>query len=139
VPRRPKGGGHVYVKHGAFYGRRRSADRPDRVDRYGKKYGWIAYYELTGRLDDAGELSAEASEHIVDIDPSFPDAPSPLPVAVPRWARRTPAKLSTWVRRGVVSVPDGLLAPAELDGDRGPWVAVHASLHDLDHVAGRRA
>jgi hypothetical protein len=115
------------------------SDRPDRVDRYGKKYGWIAYYELAGRLDDAGKLSAEASEHIVDIDPSFPDAPSPLPVTVPRWARRTPAKLSTWVRRGVVSVPDELLTPAELDGVPGPWVAVHVSLRDLDHVAGRRA
>jgi hypothetical protein len=114
------------------------SDRPDRVDRYGKKYGWIAYYELAGRLDDAGELSAEASEHIVDIDPSFPDAPSPLPVAVPRWARRTPAKLSTWVRHGVVSVPDELLAPAELDRGPGPWVAVHVSLRDLDHVAARR-
>jgi hypothetical protein len=114
------------------------SDSPDRVDRYGKKYGWIAYYELAGRLDDAAALSAETSEHIVDIDASFPDTPSSLPTAVPRWARRTPAKLSTWLRHGIVSVPDELLVPADLDGDSGPWVAVHVSLRDYDRVAGRR-
>jgi hypothetical protein len=118
--------------------RGRRVDRPDRVDRYGKKYAWIAYYELAGRLDDAGKLSADASEPIVDIDASFPDTPSSLPVALPRWARRTPAKLSTWVRRGIVSVPDELLVLAELDGNCGPWVAAHVSLRDHDHVAGRR-
>ncbi len=29
---------------------------PTRVERYGKKYGWIAYYELIGRLADAGQI-----------------------------------------------------------------------------------
>jgi hypothetical protein len=114
------------------------ADEPDRVDRYGKKYGWIAYYELAGRLNDAEGLPAEVTEHIVDIDPSFSDEPSRLPTAVPRWARPTPAKLSDWVRRGIVEVPDGLLVADALEGEQGPWVAVHAFLRDHNHLAGRR-
>jgi hypothetical protein len=61
-----------------------------------------------------------------------------LPVAVPRWARRTPARLSTRVRRGVVSVPDELLAPAKLDGDRGAWVAVHVSHRRSSHLGTDR-
>jgi hypothetical protein len=113
-------------------------DRPNRVDRYGKKYSWIAYYELAGRLHDAGQLDQEASEHIVDIDPSFPSEPPALPVEIPAWARSTPARIADWVRRGIVSVPDELLAPAELAGDNGPWIAVHISLRDLNHIAGRR-
>jgi hypothetical protein len=115
------------------------ADRPGRVDRYGKKYGWISYYELAGRLDDASQLTGEASEHIVDIDPSFPDEPPALPVEVPTWARSTPAKLPDWIRRGLIKVPDELLTPTALATDKGPWVAVHVSLRDLNHVAGRRA
>jgi hypothetical protein len=72
------------------------------VDRYGKKYGWIAYYELAGRLNDAGQLSDEAAEGIVDIDASFPDEPATLPVEVPRWTRLRPANLANWVRRGLL-------------------------------------
>ncbi|WP_157260845.1 NACHT domain-containing protein [Patulibacter minatonensis] len=115
------------------------ADHPDRVDRYGKKYGWIAYYELAGRLDDARVLTKDSAEHIVDLDPSFPDKPPPLPVEIPRWARATPVRLSDWVRRGIVTVPDELLAPAELAGTDGPWVAVNVVLRDLNNIAGRRA
>jgi len=43
------------------------------------------------------------------------------------------------VRRGIVTVPDELLTPSELAGDDGPWVAVHVSMRDLNHIAGRRA
>lgn len=114
------------------------ADRPDRVDRYGKKYGWIAYYELAGRLGDTLGLSTDVTEHIVDIDPSFPEEPPPLPVAVPRWARPTPANIADWVRRGVVDVPDALLVVGALGGETGPWVAVYASLRDHNDLAGRR-
>jgi hypothetical protein len=115
------------------------ADRTGRVDRYGKKYCWIAYYELAGQLDDAGQLTEEAGEDIVDIDPSFPDEPPRLPVEVPTWTRSTPAKLPDWIRRGLIKVPDELLTPAELPGAEGPWVGVHVSLRDLNHIAGRRA
>ena len=47
-----------------------------RVDRYGKKYSWIAYYELAGILDDVGLLENEWNEYrpmAADIDPSFPE------------------------------------------------------------------
>jgi hypothetical protein len=113
-------------------------DRANRVDRYGKKYGWIAYYELAGRLSDAGDLSRDASEHIVDIDASFPDEPPRLPVAVPRWARSTPARISNWVRHGIIRVPDDLLVAGALEGEKGPWVAVYAWLRDYDDLTGRR-
>lgn len=112
-------------------------DRSDRVDRYGKKYGWVAYYELAGRLDDARGLSNDVTKHIVDIDPSFPEKPPPLPVSVQRWARPTPARLPDWVRHGVINVPDALLVPNSLEGDEGPWVAVDASLRDANELAGR--
>ena len=58
-----------------------------KVERYGKKYGWIAYYELIGRLSDAGEnrgRSVGGGRNVApDIDPSFPDEPPVASVELP--------------------------------------------------------
>ena len=52
-----------------------------RIDRYGKKYAWIAYYELYGLYCDQGKLKSkwhideELRPSDIDIDPSFPGKP----------------------------------------------------------------
>ncbi|HTY10389.1 MAG TPA: hypothetical protein VMF88_04895 [Bacteroidota bacterium] len=48
-----------------------------KIDRYGKKYSWIAYYEMAGYRSDLGLLKGWNDEDEfrisdVDIDPSFP-------------------------------------------------------------------
>jgi hypothetical protein len=43
-----------------------------KVERYGKKYSWIAYYEVAGQLMDEEQLELWGSRFTVDIDPSFP-------------------------------------------------------------------
>lgn len=49
------------------------ANRP-LVERYGKKYSWIAYYELAGQLSDDDKLEYYGEgRFVVDIDPFFPD------------------------------------------------------------------
>lgn len=44
------------------------------VERYGKKYSWIAYFELAGQLSDEGKLNYWDDEERfgTDIDPFFP-------------------------------------------------------------------
>jgi len=58
------------------------ADVPGKTERYGKKYCWIAYFELAGYRIDRGLLRDDwvirGSE--VDIDPSFPEPPSKMKV-----------------------------------------------------------
>ena len=50
-----------------------SRARRSRVERYGKKYSWIAYYELAGQLSDKGNLDYWGRERFsTDIDPFFP-------------------------------------------------------------------
>ncbi len=46
-----------------------------RVERYGKKYSWIAYYEIAGQLSDNGRLDYWDDEYrfTTDIDPFFPN------------------------------------------------------------------
>lgn len=47
-----------------------------KIDRYGKKYSWIAYYEVAGILDNISLLENEWRNYRVvnaDIDPTFPE------------------------------------------------------------------
>lgn len=50
----------------------------NKVDRYGKKYSWIAYFELDGWLQDRGlrDMDWEDSDRTwdADIDPTFPES-----------------------------------------------------------------
>jgi hypothetical protein len=53
------------------------SDNAGKIDRYGKKYSWIAYYEMAGYRSDLGLLKGWDEEDEfrisdVDIDPSFP-------------------------------------------------------------------
>jgi hypothetical protein len=53
-------------------------DRGERapIERYGKKYSWIAYYELAGYLQDRGDFKLEDSDfrfNHSDFDPTFPE------------------------------------------------------------------
>ncbi len=54
--------------------RNQSEDSPGRIDRFGKKYSWIAYYEMEGLRQDKGLLDKNDYARLptVDIDPSFP-------------------------------------------------------------------
>lgn len=109
--------------------------RTGKVDRYGKKYGWIGFHTHAALLADRGQ-PPEWFE--VDIDPSFPAEPAPLKLTLPTWARPTPADDKRWLIGGVVKVPDALVEVADLDGAPGPWLLTHAFLEAHDVVSGRR-
>ncbi len=106
--------------------------REGKVERYGKKYGWIAYYELIGRLDDAGRVrdrSVGGGRNITpDIDPSFPDEPPVVPIPLPEWAPTGSTNDEVWLRTGVVSVPDDVWSPDELHSVAGGWLLVEGFL-----------
>ncbi|HEX4863824.1 MAG TPA: hypothetical protein VFV02_07115, partial [Acidimicrobiales bacterium] len=118
----------------------RFGHRGAKVERYGKKYGWIAYYELVGRLDDAGQNRDRwvgGGRNVTpDIDPSFPDEPPAAPVQLPEWAPASPTDDEMWLRTGAVNVPAELWAPEEIHGVAGGWLLVEGFLeHGRD---GRR-
>ncbi|MDG2642804.1 hypothetical protein P7M58_25290, partial [Vibrio parahaemolyticus] len=43
-----------------------------KVERYGKKYSWIAYYQMAGKLLDSEQLEFWGERFIEGIDPFFP-------------------------------------------------------------------
>lgn len=111
---------------------RRFGPERAKVERYGKKYGWIAYYELIGRLNDAGQYRDRwvGGGRIVapDIDPSFPDEPPPAPFMLPGWAPATTMDDQAWLRTGAVNVPAELWSPEEIHDVAGGWLLVEGYL-----------
>ncbi|WP_329065665.1 NACHT domain-containing protein [Amycolatopsis sp. NBC_01480] len=104
-----------------------------KVERYGKKYGWIAYHEMVGRLVDVGRAPAsfgEAERLMPDIDPTFPDEPPVAPMPLPLWAPVEPTNDQTWLTSGTVAVSDQLWSPEEIHGVDGGWLLVEGY---LDH------
>ena len=114
---------------------RQATDRnPGRVERYGKKYSWIGLYLVAGKLNARGDRVYRLE---VDIDPTFPQMPAPLPLTIPSWVRPTPADDREWLIKGIVKVPDDLMYAETLAGVEGPWILVHAELNAKDEKTGR--
>ena len=102
-----------------------------KVERYGKKYGWIAYYELIGRLVDAGhnrDWWVGGRNVTPDVDPTFPDEPPAAPVQLPEWAPANPTDDEVWLRTGAVNVPAELWSPEDIYGVTGGWLLVEGFL-----------
>ncbi|WP_157526394.1 hypothetical protein [Microbacterium oleivorans] len=107
---------------------------PGRVERYGKKYGWIGFYTVSGMLRARGERMNWLE---VDIDPSFPQPSPPLPLPIPSWVSATPADDNDWLVEEQTAIPEELLYCDSLAGEFGPWVLIHAELTVKDRVAKR--
>lgn len=116
-----------------------------RADRYGKKYAWIAYYELYGFRQDKGLMksphqwwSEDGRPTDVDIDPSFPDQPASLRIVNADLLGDRSLDVRDWIERG--GQPDLLphLVMGEIDGEPGPWVLLAGSIRQEDEAAKRR-
>lgn len=112
-----------------------------KTDRYGKKYSWIAYFELAGFRQDQGNLpdfydNGRCIE--ADIDPSFPkkhreynfvreDFLGDREVATEQWVKKTP-------------VPDltPYLMVDQLCEEQNSWVLLHGHLGQEDKPASRK-
>lgn len=104
--------------------RRQDGDK-EKVDRYGKKYGWIAYFEMWGLRSDLGLLDPmrnDGRSSDVDIDPTFPSKPRHLTFQLPELFNGHPTETKDWIVDGPSPDYRNLLECAELDGIAGPWV-----------------
>ncbi len=96
-----------------------------KVDRYGKKYSWIAFFEMFGVHLDEGILPARHGStrpSDADIDPSFPAPPRTWrpPLSVPFDGAPTDPKM--WSKDGPMPDYAHLLRPDIVDDCEGPWV-----------------
>jgi len=79
-----------------------SFDNSISVERYGKKYSWIAYFELYGYFLLKGLLDAEVEGSFrvssVDIDPTFPTLPRKEQLITRCFLPRVNEDLQIWVK-----------------------------------------
>jgi hypothetical protein len=99
-----------------------------KTDRYGKKYSWIAFFEMYGLRQDqetlaewrAGERTSDA-----DIDPSFPEPAKIWTPSLPDLFATSPIKPRAWLAAGPTPDYQELLHLEVVDGQIGPWVLLN--------------
>ncbi|MGK0173907.1 MAG: hypothetical protein ACI9AT_000269 [Ulvibacter sp.] len=90
------------------------------VERYGKKYSWVAYYELAGYLSDDCQLEYFGEDRFTtDIDPFFPDKVENSEVGTHDFLSDDYAVTSEWIQE--TELPD-LSSIVETSESGQEWV-----------------
>lgn len=122
------------------YQRLDRSEQPSKTDRYGKKYSWIAFYEMYGYREANGLLRDWADEHrISDItfDPSLPKPPKPCSIRLPNLFRSKFRNFSHWLANGPTPNYRNLLVRDSIRGEAGPWVLLDGFIQQANHVDQR--
>jgi hypothetical protein len=119
----------------------RNSDSPGKIDRYGKKYSWIAYFERLGVSVNDNSLPehAWASRVIdLDIDPSFLPRPNEVSMQIEYPFNKAPAQLLDWLTNSPMPQYKPLLLRQEVDGNDGPWVLLDGYHEEVCKTDSRR-
>lgn len=112
----------------------------EKVDRYGKKYSWIAYFEMWGEREAARKLPDwRLGERTSDcgVDPSFPKRPLNWTPPIPNLFGDADVKTEAWVKGGFTPKWDPLLSVPEINGHSGEWVLVEGFILGTDESRDR--
>ena len=78
-------------------------DNSGSIERYGKKYSWIAFFELYGQFVLKGIVETEAPNSFrvssIDIDPTFPVLPKKEQLVTNCFLPRADEDIQAWVNR----------------------------------------
>ncbi len=119
---------------------RRIEDGTDKIDRYGKKYSWIAYFEMAGLLQDKGALENWAERtSAVDIDPSFPERVSYGKVIPIDFLGDSQTSTEDWILNGPIPDIDPYLRMDTVLQMEGPWIALDGLVAQEDEARGRKS
>ena len=116
-------------------------EHPRKIDRYGKKYSWIAFYELAGFRQDNNLLLDYYNNSrtlYTDIDPSFPDEHREYNLVREDFLGDREASTEKWV----LKTPHPDLTPYlnvdQLWDEQGSWVLLHGHLGQEDKQDRRK-
>ena len=101
-----------------------------KTERYGKKYCWIAFYEIAGYRKDKGLLKekwTEPEERIsdTDIDQSFPEKPKGLKIVEKDYLGGDPKDLAEWIEKGPIPDVSDYLNINKINDIVGPWILLN--------------
>lgn len=112
------------------------------VERYGKKYSWIAYYENAGLRADKGLLDNEFDEFRLiapDIDPSFPMKPQNQKFFSLNLLGDTTKALVDWYKNGGMPSIEAYLELKNLKDNKGDWICLDSFIVQEDLEAERNS
>ena len=112
----------------------------EKVDRYGKKYSWIAYYEMWGEREAERKLPDwRIGERTSDcgVDPSFPKRPPHWTPPIPDLFGDPDVTTEAWVEGGFTPNWQPLLVVPEINGHQGEWVLVEGFVRGADESHDR--
>lgn len=108
----------------------RMGDEKYKIDRYGKKYGWIAYFEMWGIRYAQGLLSEDLSVRPpdADIDPTFPPEAARIDLPLPALFNDQSPDAGDWIVRG--PRPDflSIVELTKVNELAGPWILLDGFL-----------
>lgn len=111
-----------------------------KVDRYGKKYSWIAYFEMWGERE-ARKLLPDwrLRERTSDcgVDPSFPKQPPAWNPPIPDLFGDLTTSTEEWVPGGFTPNWDSMLVVPDINGHPGPWVLLEGFIRGEDQAHDR--
>ena len=116
----------------------RSADGR-KTDRYGKKYSWIAYYELAGLRQDKNLLPDYYDDPRIpdiDIDPSFPIGQREYNLVKEDFLGDRKISVEEWILKSDPPDVTPYLKVDGLCGEGGSWVLLEGSLGQKDDQIG---
>jgi hypothetical protein len=107
----------------------------NKVDRYGKKYSWIAYFEMYGEREALNLLpewrQGERTPNC-DIDPSFPKPPPAWGPPIPDLFGDLRGNAETWVAGGYTPDWSALNIVQEIGGAIGEWVLIDGFIRGVN-------
>ncbi|HCM35443.1 hypothetical protein [Chryseobacterium sp.] len=98
-----------------------------KVERYGKKYSWIAYFENAGLRADLGLLEKDWDSFRLsdaNIDPSFPEKLVNDPFFKDDILGDRSISLNEWYENGDMPNLQTYLEVDEINGTLGPWICL---------------
>ena len=115
-----------------------NASDEKKIDRYGKKYSWIAYFEMWGELEAQRNLP-KWRERTSDcgIDPSFPTRPPLWTPQIPDLFGDRSVTNEVWVKDGSTPNWHPLLVVPEINGFQGDWVLAEGYIRGVNESLDR--
>jgi hypothetical protein len=111
-----------------------------KIERYGKKYSWIAYFENAGLRDDLGLMDRDWDRFRIsgaDIDPSFPSKPKGELFIKDDLLGDRATPLVDWYENGGMPFIEDYLSMKDVAGNNGEWICLDAYASQEDVPAER--
>lgn len=113
-----------------------------KTERYGKKYSWIAYFEMAGLKQDFGEINqneeGERPSWQVDIDPSFPIPVPKAKVIDKDFLGNSSTETEQWIVNAAPPNVEPYLRLPEVLDEGGSWIMLDGLMNQQDEIRGRR-